>query len=65
MDLAAKKILRFGNQRVTVGMDLYNVMNNNVTLAFNPTFVPNTPGWQSPTQYMNPRVIRLNAEYAW
>ena len=65
LDLSAKKIFRFGNQRLTAGLDLYNVMNNNVTLAFNPTFVPNTAGWQSPTQYMNPRVIRLNAEYAW
>ena len=25
-------------------MDLYNVLNNNVTLAFNQTFVPNTAG---------------------
>jgi hypothetical protein len=27
--------------------------------------VPNAPGWNSPSQYMNPRVIRLNAEFAW
>jgi len=27
--------------------------------------VPNAPGWQSPTTYMNPRVFRLNAEFAW
>jgi len=27
--------------------------------------VPNTPGWQSPQQYMNPRVFRVNAEFAW
>jgi hypothetical protein len=40
-------------------------LNNNVTIGFNQTFVPNTPGWQSPTSYMNPRVFRLNAEYAW
>ena len=52
-------------QRLTVGADIYNLLNNNVTLAFNPTFMPNAPGWQSPTTYMNPRVFRLNAEYAW
>ena len=64
-DFSAKKILRIEGQRLTVGADIYNVLNNNVTLAFNPTFVPNAPGWQSPTTYMNPRVFRLNAEFAW
>jgi len=47
-----------------VGVDIYNVMNNNVTLGFNGTFVPNAAGWQSPTSYMNPRVFRLNAEFS-
>jgi outer membrane receptor protein involved in Fe transport len=62
--LSLKKIIRFGAQRLTVGADIYNLANNNVTLAFNPTFVPNASGWQSPTSYMNPRVFRLNAEFA-
>jgi hypothetical protein len=62
-DFAAKKIIRFGSQRLTLGVDLYNLMNNNVTLGFNPTFAPNVPGWRSPTTYMNPRVARLNAEF--
>jgi hypothetical protein len=65
LDLTARKIIRFGAQRLTVGVDFYNLLNNNVTLAFNPTFVPNTAGWNAPTSYMNPRVYRLNAEFAW
>ena len=66
LDLSVKKVLRFGSsQRLTVGVDFYNLANNNVTLAFNPTFIPNAAGWQAPTSYMNPRVYRLNAEYAW
>jgi hypothetical protein len=65
LDLAVKKIFRFGSYRLTGGMDLYNLLNNNVTLGFNPTFVPNVAGWQAPTSYMNPRVVRLNAEFAW
>ena len=65
LDLTFKKIFRFGGQRLTAGLDIYNLLNNNVTLAFNPTFVPNALGWQSPTTYMNPRVYRLNAEFAW
>ena len=63
-DLAAKKLFRFNGQRLTVGADFYNLTNSNVTLGFNPTFVPGVAGWQSPTSYMNPRVFRLNAEYA-
>jgi hypothetical protein len=64
IDLSAKKILRFGSQRLTVGVDMYNLTNNNVTLGFAGTFVPGAAGWQSPTSYMNPRVFRLAAEYA-
>ncbi|HVZ21229.1 MAG TPA: carboxypeptidase regulatory-like domain-containing protein [Vicinamibacterales bacterium] len=63
-DMAVKKIIPVGGRRLTVGLDIYNLMNNNVTLAFNGTFVPNVTGWQSPTSYMNPRVFRLNAEFA-
>jgi hypothetical protein len=63
-DLAAKKIIRLAGTRLTVGADFYNLLNNNVTLGFNSTFVPGAPGWQAPTSYMNPRVVRLNAEFA-
>jgi hypothetical protein len=65
VDLSTKKIIRFGTQRLTVGVDMFNLLNNNVTLLFNGTFVPNVAGWRSPAQYMNPRVFRLNAEFAW
>jgi hypothetical protein len=65
LDLSAKKIFRFGSQRLTAGVDFYNLMNNNVSLAFNQTFAANAPGWGFPTSYMNPRVTRLNVEYTW
>jgi hypothetical protein len=64
LDFAIKKMIPLAGRRLTVGLDLYNIMNNNVTLAFNQTFVPNVAGWNSPTSYMNPRVFRLNAEFA-
>ena len=64
-DFAVKKIIRFKSQRLTLGVDFYNLLNSNVTLAFNNTFVPDTPGWGFPTSYMNPRTTRLNAEYSW
>ena len=44
-DFAVKKIFRFNSQRLTFGVDFYNLMNSNVTLGFNDTFVPDTPGW--------------------
>ena len=65
LDVSMKKVIRMAGRRLTVGLDLYNLMNNNVTLAFNQTFVPTSTGWLTPTGYMNPRVFRLNAEYAW
>jgi hypothetical protein len=61
-DIAVKKILRLAGTRLTVGADFYNLTNSNVSLGFNQTFVPNVNGWQSVTSYMNPRVVRLNAE---
>ena len=65
LDLSAKKIIRISSRRVTVGVDLYNLLNNNVTLAFNQAFSATSTGWLTPTTYMNPRVVRLNAEFAW
>jgi hypothetical protein len=65
LDFAAKKIIRIRGQRLTVGADLLNLLNNNVTLAFSQAFSPTSTGWLTPTTYMNPRVFRLNAEFAW
>jgi hypothetical protein len=65
LDLSAKKAIRLAGRRLTVGIDVYNVANNNVTLAYSNTYSPTSTGWQQPTSYMNPRVYRLNAEFAW
>ena len=65
LDLSFKKILHFGSQRLTAGLDIYNVMNNSVTLVYNYTYSPTSTGWLQPTTYMNPRVFRLNAEWSW
>ncbi|HEY1304161.1 MAG TPA: carboxypeptidase regulatory-like domain-containing protein [Vicinamibacterales bacterium] len=65
LDLSFKKIVRFGRQRLTGGLDIYNVMNQNTILFYNTTFVPNVNGYLAPQAYMNPRVFRLAAEFAW
>jgi hypothetical protein len=65
LDLSVKKIIRFGGQRITAGLDMLNLLNNNVTLAFNQAYSPTTTGWLTPTTYMNPRVFRLSGEFTW
>jgi hypothetical protein len=65
IDLSVKKIIRLGGQRLTAGLDIYNVANSDTTLFYNTTYVPNVVGWQTSLAYMNPRVLRLNAEFAW
>jgi hypothetical protein len=65
IDLSLKKIIRLGSRRLTAGLDIYNVANSNTVLFYNQTYVPNVVGWQTPLAYMNPRVFRLAAEFAW
>src|SRR5262245_18785264 len=65
IDVSVKKIIRLGGQRLTAGLDLYNLANSATVLFYNTTYVPNVAGWQTPLAYMNPRVVRLNAEFAW
>jgi hypothetical protein len=64
LDLSFKKIIRMGRQRLTGGLDIYNVANSNTTLFYNTTFVPNVNGYLNTNAYMNPRVFRLAAEFS-
>jgi hypothetical protein len=64
-NFAAKKVLRLGPQRLTLGVDLFNLLNNNVITGFNSTFATTSASWNGPTSYMDPRVARLNAELSW
>ncbi|HTM03079.1 MAG TPA: carboxypeptidase regulatory-like domain-containing protein [Vicinamibacterales bacterium] len=65
LDLSLKKIVRLGNRRFTGGLDIYNVANSNTILFYNTAFIPNVTGYLTPFAYMNPRVFRLAAEFAW
>jgi hypothetical protein len=64
LDLSFKKIVRLGSQRLTGGLDIYNVMNQNTILFYNTVFVPNVTGYLTPFAYMNPRVFRVAVEYS-
>ncbi|MEP7310700.1 MAG: carboxypeptidase regulatory-like domain-containing protein [Acidobacteriota bacterium] len=65
IDLSLKKIIRIGDRRLTAGLDVYNLANSDTTLFYNTTYVPNVTGWQTSSAYMNPRVFRVAAEFAW
>src|SRR5207248_5312369 len=64
VDISLKKIIRVGSRRLTAGLDIYNLANSDTTLFYNPAFVPGLTGWQTSSAYLNPRVFRLAAEFA-
>jgi hypothetical protein len=61
IDFRFAKILRFGNTRTQVGLDVYNLMNNDVITGFNERFVPNG-SWLRPEDVMPARYARISAQ---
>jgi hypothetical protein len=57
------KILRFGDRRLDVGVDLYNLFNSNIPTAYQQTFEQQNSGaaWLRPTAIAAPRLTRINA----
>jgi hypothetical protein len=64
-DLRVAKVLRFGDKRLNIGMDLYNLFNANAATAFETVFDVATVGakWLQPTAVLNPRALRFNAQF--
>ena len=62
VDMRFAKILRFGDRKLDVGIDLYNLLNTNDTTAFDQAFDYNTVGanWLRPTGIVQPRFVRFN-----
>jgi hypothetical protein len=56
------KILRFGDRRTDIGIDLYNLFNSNVTTSYQQTYEQRTNGaaWLTPTGIAAPRLARLH-----
>jgi hypothetical protein len=71
LDISIKKIFRMGRQRLTAGLDVYNLWNADTTLFYNTAYVQNATGtasaannaWLTSLAYMNPRVFRIAGEY--
>jgi len=66
VDMRAEKILRFGHTRTLVGIDLYNVFNQNPALTVSQNFAQATATapaggtWLNPTSLLMPRFVRFN-----
>jgi hypothetical protein len=65
VDLRVAKILRFGHQRATIGLDIYNLFNSNTPAEYEQVFDPATEGtrWMQPTSVLLPRFARLNVQF--
>jgi len=70
IDLSLKKIIRFGKNRLTAGLDVYNLTNADTTLFYNTTYTSSlnnpalTNGWLTTSAYLNPRVFRIAGEFS-
>jgi hypothetical protein len=61
-DMRVSKIIRYGQTRTQVGVDIYNLMNADTVLSFNQTFNPNTTAWLTPTDIVPARYVRFNVQ---
>jgi len=64
VDLRVVKILRYGGMRSQVGVDVFNLLNNDVVTNRNEGFVPGGT-WLRPTQIQPARYARINAQIDW
>jgi hypothetical protein len=60
LDLRVTKNLRFGRQRFRLMADVYNVLNDNTTLNYQLTYVPN---WLQPIAIMPARLAKIGVQY--
>jgi hypothetical protein len=62
LDFRAGKLLRFGNQRANIAVDLYNVLNLDTAITQNFNYVPNG-AWLVPTEVLTARTAKLTVQY--
>jgi hypothetical protein len=63
VDMRFAKIIRFGDKRADVGLDLYNLFNANTTTSYNQAFGSDGSAWLNPTAILNPRFVRFNLKF--
>ncbi|HLG55628.1 MAG TPA: TonB-dependent receptor [Vicinamibacterales bacterium] len=69
VDMRIAKVLRFGQTRADVGLDLTNLLNTNYATAYTSTYqysagnTLNGGTWLNPTSVYTPRFVRVNATF--
>jgi hypothetical protein len=61
IDMRIAKIVRFRGTRAQFGVDVYNLLNNDVVTTYNNGYNP-TGAWLTPTAILPARYVRLNME---
>jgi hypothetical protein len=61
VDMRFGKILKFGNTRTTVGIDVYNLLNSAAILSYNQSFIPGG-AWLIPTSEISARFAKLSVQ---
>jgi hypothetical protein len=65
LDFKVAKILRVGQTRASVGVEIYNALNSDAVLTRNETFTLTGSGssaWLAPRQVLTPRFFKLSAQ---
>jgi carboxypeptidase family protein len=61
VDVRIAKILRFGQTRAQLAMDVYNLTNTDSVIRYNHNYVP-SGAWLIPTEILPARYVRLNMQ---
>jgi hypothetical protein len=64
-DLKFAKNIRFGRNRLNVGLDVYNLFNNDAIRGISETYPGTTAGvaWSTPTTLLSPRFARFSVQF--
>jgi hypothetical protein len=58
-DVRLARVQRFGNRRLMVGVDVYNVTNSSAVVGYNETYGPR---WLTPTSILQARFAKISAQ---
>jgi len=64
-DLKLGKNIRFAKKRLNVGVDIYNLFNNDAIRGIQSTFPADGTGvtWNTPNTLLSPRFMRLQMQF--
>jgi hypothetical protein len=63
LDLRVAKNLRFGSTRTNIGLDIFNILNSNPVLTYDQTFSPTANTYLRPTSVLQPRYVKISAQF--